>query len=132
MKVFVLEDDTHRIEEFKKRFAERNWESVFTDTAKEAIEHLNTTKFDLIFLDHDLGGQVYVPESNENTGSAVVRAMIENSEKTNMDTPIIIHSLNTPAADSMAKNLADFGFSSIWPIGFIWEKASFDHILTTS
>ena len=132
MKVFVLEDDSHRIEEFKKRFTERNWESVFTDTAKEAIEHLITTKFDLIFLDHDLGGQVYVSEDNENTGSAVVRAITKDSEKTNMDTPIIIHSLNTPAASSMAKNLADYGFSSIWPIGFIWEKASFDRIINTA
>lgn len=97
MKVLVLEDSPQRVYEFRQRFLEIGWVGTFVDKAQEAIDLLKKKSFDIIFLDHDLGGETYVDPNNKNTGSEVARWLSENPT----ESVVIIHSLNAPAAHHM-------------------------------
>lgn len=96
-KILVLEDDPLRIGSFTQRFQEMNWDCDFVDTAEACIEKLGSVEYDGIFLDHDLGGQVYVDMEDENTGSAVARWM-STHDHPNKDVTVIIHSFNAGGA----------------------------------
>lgn len=50
---------------------------TLVDKAHEAIQALKDHTFDLICLDHDLGGQVMVDSSREDTGAEVARYILE-------------------------------------------------------
>jgi len=82
---------------------------IMTTTAKIAIEELSRfKKWNVIMLDHDLDGQVYVNPENENTGYQVAKFIVENKIK--FDT-CIIHTLNDYAAPKMIGllNIANLG-----------------------
>ena len=96
MKIFILEDDPHRITRFKQWYSHHDL--TITDQAADAIEILKSEKFDLIFLDHDLGGQVYVDSSEKNTGYTVA---CELSSTVNSDTTVVIHSMNPTGSNNM-------------------------------
>ena len=115
MKILILEDSEQRNFHFKEQL--RQFEYTITETAQEAIEELKTNRFGLIFLDHDLGGEVYVDTRNTNTGSEVARWLVAS------DTPrsvgIIIHSMNLPAAREMEAVLRGGGFIHTTPYPYI-------------
>ena len=119
-KVLVLEDDSRRIFKFRQRFLESGIVPVFVDTAKDCIEYLGKEKFNCIFLDHDLGGEIYVDVNNVNTGSAVARWMNSN-ENLNSDTIAVIHSFNPAGAKYMNRLIKN---SVIVPA--VWEKDIFE------
>jgi hypothetical protein len=70
-----------------------------------------------VFLDHDLGGTIYQPWYEENSGSAVVRWILDNKPILGK---IIVHSLNEPARKAMCQDLsnADYVVKSIPFISF--------------
>lgn len=118
MKILVLEDDPSRITVFKRSFVGHDVD--FAETAAGAIGFLSSFRYDIIFLDHDLGGEKWVSSSHKNTGSEVVRWLVGwyNGEKNERGrylypyspaswphTIFIIHSMNSVAAPLMAKNL---------------------------
>ena len=113
MRIFILEDDHERIKTFRRKLI--GHEIVVTETAQDAINTLGTerdamdraSRFDLIFLDHDLGGEQMVATAGRNTGSEVVRWMVLEMGKAPL---VIVHSLNTPAAMEMQAKLCDAGF----------------------
>lgn len=94
--IFILEDDTVRISLFKKFLIGKNLS--ITTTAIDAISMLKSKKFDILFCDHDLGGQVYVNSEHHNTGYQVIKAL---SETVNANTFCIVHSMNPAGADNM-------------------------------
>jgi CheY-like chemotaxis protein len=98
IKILIVEDDKQRIRWFKENLIGNSLDIV--ETAASGIFLCETKKYDVIFLDHDLGGEIYVPSENENTGYQVSKA-IANS--INSKTPIIVHSHNL----SGAKNIHD-------------------------
>lgn len=68
MKILILEDDPQRHNFFNAHFGRYN-ELYITTSVEEAIEIFQRNKpFDVIFLDHDLDGRVYVPSNELNTG----------------------------------------------------------------
>lgn len=69
---------------------------------KKAKEALSQRSFDIIYLDHDLGGKVYVPSFLPNTGYALAKWISENNIKCK---EIIIHSFNPTGAAAMKKVL---------------------------
>ncbi len=80
---------------------------IITTTAKDAIDELARLKeFNIIMLDHDLDGQVYVKPENPNTGYQVAKFIKENSVKFDL---CIIHTLNEFAAPKMLDVLKDTG-----------------------
>jgi hypothetical protein len=58
--------------------------------------------YDLILLDHDLGGQVYVNSDEENTGFQFCRFLTEPARFESLnDTEFVVHSWNPAGALNM-------------------------------
>ena len=103
MKILVLEDNEARIETFKKYLKGRKYDTYYYDTAIDAISAIDTLgPFDVYFLDHDLGGMVYVDSEDENTGYQVAKHLAKIKEA---DAQIFIHSLNMVGASNMQSQL---------------------------
>lgn len=102
MKIYILEDDANRMVKFRRELI--GHEIVHSETAKEFIQLLDaeTERIDVMFLDHDLGGETYVDPSHENTGSEVVRWLLTN--RVNVD-KIVVHTLNPYAGKRMVYDL---------------------------
>ncbi len=97
MKVLFLDDDPARWSSFSKAMVGRA-ETIWAQTAIEAIEQLkDNSPFDMIFLDHDLGGKVYVA-SGEGTGWEVAKWIANNITN---PPRILIHSMNPVGAKEM-------------------------------
>ena len=96
MKILVLEDDTYRVTFFIERFCHADL--YITEKADVAIDYLESSFFDYIFLDHDLG-------ENNGCGADVASYLANNSDNPNNETKIVIHSWNIPAAKAMRDKL---------------------------
>jgi len=92
MKIFVLEDDSYRINFFIEKFYD--CDLIVTENAYSAIEYLRDDMFDYVFLDHDLG------EAN-GCGLDVAEYLANNPNNDNNYVNIIVHSWNVPAAKKM-------------------------------
>lgn len=115
----VLEDDPERIEQFRKRFnefAERRAavvNSTFTEEVGECLRLLRTKRFDLVFFDHDLGGQQMVSCDSPNTGSEVARQMIQEG-LVGRHGGYIVHSFNPYGAAYMSELIGCPRVPSVW------------------
>jgi len=97
LNIFVLEDSLERIKWFKETFKDCN--IFFTKKVKEACEKLRSEKYDLIFLDRDLG-------SIEENGEEVANIM--RKEKLSSNACIIIHTVNPFGRINMKKYLKSY------------------------
>lgn len=129
MRIFVLEDDPIRIVQLCRFFdaAARSMQAPHykgTSTAVQvdwACSCVQEDRFkgpyDLILLDHDLGGRQMDPFTSDN-GRAFLRLIKEDIH----DALVIIHSHNDVAAKSMKANdwpaavLAEFGDVKFWTL----------------
>jgi CheY-like chemotaxis protein len=109
MKVLFLDDDLNRHRMFKESFGDESNDIQYVETSAEAIHQLTYTDWDAIFLDHDLGGEIY-QESKEGTGWEVAKYIAENLTYKPI---IIIHSMNSAGAIRMNHILMDGGFKSV-------------------
>lgn len=134
MRIIILEDDANRMVEFNERINELKImsgdiiELVHVDTAEECISKLEEAyyikeRFDGIFLDHDLGGDVNVDVKNKNTGSEVARWISENKIKI-MGSQVLTHTLNPAGAENI-KSLV----SGCEHFPFLWMKSRFHNII---
>ena len=104
MKILILEDCPQRTVLFNKKLAGSNEVKIVT-TAKECIELLETRKWDALFLDHDLGGETFVPSEHQNTGYTVACWLEAHPEY--CPAIIKVHSLNPTGAQRMLQALPD-------------------------
>lgn len=119
MKFLILEDSLERIELFRSNF--KNVEKIFVDNPKDAIEWLQKEKFDALFLDHDLGGQTYVP-SGDGTGYEVAKWLEANPKY--QPRSIYLHSLNSSGVQNMKAALPN---ALIAPL--VWmQQLDFDNV----
>ncbi|NCN42332.1 hypothetical protein GW916_13910 [bacterium] len=104
--IFVLEDDELRIEAFRGYFEKIGETQVLyavsVDEAKDLLQR--NREFRVLFLDHDLGGEVYVESTEPNTGYQVAKFIKENAiiYKT-----CIVHSMNVVGAENIRSVLRD-------------------------
>ena len=104
MKVFFLDDDINRIRAARVKFA--NHQLITAMSAQEAIEVLNReSPFDLVHLDHDLGG-IYLP-SDEKSGYAVA-VHIANLPANKLPNTAVVHSYNPDGSKKMIAALRPF------------------------
>jgi len=94
MRIFVLEDNLERNKKFRRELI--GHEIIITEDVESAKNYINI-KFDLLFLDHDLGGQEMVISADD-TGYGVAKLL---NKSINKDTPAIIHSCNHAGATAM-------------------------------
>lgn len=100
-KIFVLEDSHSRINALKKKF--KKDDDYYFDNVVEAIEGFDLLgPFDIILLDHDLEGKIFVNSTYENTGYQFAKYL---SEKEELNAQIIIHSMNPNGAKNMKSAL---------------------------
>jgi CheY-like chemotaxis protein len=86
------------------------------------ISELQKNQFDLILLDHDLGGEVYVDINRDDTGSGAARWIKQNLGETH---PIVItHTLNQAGADNILL-LIDGSIH----VPFLWGKEVFHQVI---
>lgn len=116
MKILILEDCPERTKKFQQKLIGHI--VMFTTTSKDCISALETDAFDVIMLDHDLGGQTYVIPC-DNTGYGVVKWLVEHEDR--VPNQIFIHSLNGPAA-GMMKKLFEDNEIFVQYVPFLWEK----------
>lgn len=114
-RVFVLEDDPYRIGVFQDACLGRH-DLTLTDrlAGPRGAFTLYQPPYDLIYLDHDLGGRQMVDSREEETGAAFVRWMPPAGDHQ----PVItIHSYNLPGATNMHRLLRDKGYTKVllWP-----------------
>jgi len=101
MRILILEDDPNRHVRFRRNLI--GAEITIVDQAQDAIELLKTKEWDLLCLDHDLGGKIHVDSSEPNTGYAVAKWLEENPKFQPKE--IILHSLNPVGRENMKKCL---------------------------
>ena len=128
MNVLFLDDDEQRTASFTSRFPD----AVTVETAEACIARLRDgtgeperPSWDLVFLDHDLGGEFFVDSRRADTGMEVVRWILENRPKI---ARIVIHTHNEFAGYEMEQELTRAGYDTVQlpfgtfdPVGFLEE-----------
>ena len=119
MRILFLDDDHERLVAAKRHFPGQ--ELILVETAKQAIDAIDSMpRFDLIHLDHDLGG-IFLP-SDEKSGYHVA-CHIANLPKSKLPDNIIVHSYNPDGAKRMLAALKNV--CPTYYIPFNFEKPSF-------
>jgi len=94
MKVFILEDDPDRIQWFHERFFKHDCAIIQTC----AREYNFNPPYDLILLDHDLGGR-QMDNKHEDSGFEFIKLIKDRIDP--RKTVVIIHSYNNVGAKRM-------------------------------
>lgn len=127
MKILFLDDSGYRHKEFRQNSIGNPVMHVWN--AEQCIHCLGHESYDMIFLDHDLDetkqGLIL---DGERDGRYVCRELVK-FPSIDRQTPIIIHSLNYPAAEQMRDILGEAGFTKVLRVPFAWEL--FDGTLET-
>lgn len=109
MKIFILEDAPSRMTKFRHYLKELYpnecaiYHAVEVDSAMKILKE-NENTWDIIFLDHDLEGNVYVPSNHRQTGYTIAKYIKENNVKYN---ECIIHTQNPVGAKNINSVLTD-------------------------
>jgi hypothetical protein len=110
LNILIVEDSSERIEWFKTTFKDCN---IFcTDKVYQACYFLKHCKYDIIFLDRDLG------EGKRN--GEYVTSFLANHKKA-LESTIIIHSSNIIARQRMQQSLESY-HNNVMVIDFIQLK----------
>ena len=104
--ILFLDDDTRRTDEIRLRLRAVACELLTVETAAECIVRLGEARFDLVLLDHDLGGETFVESSRDDCGMEVVRWLRANGGEHGA---FIVHTMNTIAAAAMYIDLNAMG-----------------------
>ncbi|MCC7439821.1 MAG: hypothetical protein IT211_15140 [Armatimonadetes bacterium] len=105
-RILFLDDDHRRIATFREQVARNDFDLTVVETAHHCIEALANGQFDLVLLDHDLGGETFVDSSRQDTGMEVVRWIRANGLPAGA---FIVHTMNPVAATTMYFELQQLG-----------------------
>ena len=119
LRILFLDDDELRHRRYAREAA--GHVVVPARTAAEAISLLESSgpSFDLIMLDHDLGGEPYVDSSRADTGMEVARWLADRFAVYG-GIPILVHSLNHSERENMCHLLQGAGYLAA-PAAFAWQ-----------
>ena len=119
MKILVLDDDEYRHRAFGKFLAGHY--VVYTWNATGALEALKGSKFDMMFLDHDLQD---FNDGVESTGMDVVKGIVALPDD-KLPGEVIVHSWNVSEAPRMVNSLVERGIKARHePFNVSWGKAN--------
>lgn len=96
MQILILDDDLTRHAIFNEKLKNHDVTGVYH--AKDCIRELKEHTWDVVFLDHDLGGYQMV-DSGIGTGWEVADWLNKNPDR--KPEQVLIHSLNPPGAEQM-------------------------------
>ena len=95
MNIFILEDDPLRIKTFKRALIDHNVD--YATNVQDGKRLLTADEYDLILLDHDLGGEQMVNSSDENTGYQLAKFIRDD----NISARVIVHTYNPAGAKNI-------------------------------
>ena len=121
-KVLIVDDDPMRFPDLI-RFAKQNVVDaeiimVLDSVAAENILIANGP-WDMIFLDHDLGGLVYINSNEPNTGYQIAKFIADH--EIGFET-CVLHSMNPVGIKNMHDVLKDLGTVFVVPYSDIMER----------
>ncbi len=108
MRIFILEDNAFRMIKFRSELIGHNIDHA--ETVDAGLVLLKENKYDLIFLDHDLGGEEMVDSCEANTGFQLAKFIscvrLDGKDFTkNKKTPCVIHSCNPAGSANIGQAL---------------------------
>lgn len=114
-KMLFLDDCTKRIDSARRQYAGVYDLTVVTN-AKECLRYLCRQEWDILSLDHDLGGYDFQDPDDKTSGMEVVRYICKTGWPMLMKVPeeIWIHSSNLFAASLMIDILSEAGIKSYY------------------
>ncbi len=116
-RILILEDDPSRAARFVEELPlDSGYDVTICTTAKAALEALRLHSFDAIFLDHDLGGEVFVDSAREDTGAEVARWMVTSG--LDAHTFVAVHSMNPQGAANITNILVEDGGFYVFLVPF--------------
>ncbi len=104
-RILFLDDDPERAQIFQGMYPQAHW----VQTVEDCVDHLDRP-WDLVYLDHDLGGEKFVDLSRDDCGMAVVRWLTQTQRPHLKQTRFIVHSHNSQAAQIMVMQLEASGY----------------------
>lgn len=111
-RVLFLDDRSKRIHSALNKY--KNCDLTIVATAVECLRFLSEEDWDVLFLDHDLGGEEFVNPESKTCGMQVVRYLEKTGWPEGKKRPsIVIHSSNIFAANAMKKRLVKMGFAVV-------------------
>ena len=124
-RILFLDDNEERVRKFLS-CTPFDVDVIVVRDAETAIDVIAGCDPNILFLDHDLGGEEMVdPDPLANTGTAVVKFLVARGWHHPSVKRIIVHSLNVPARTAMVKSLKDRGLWEVWDAPFTawdWER----------
>lgn len=107
MRVLILDDMDVRHDKISRMHLDDKVDHAYT--AEEATYFLNTYKYQLVYLDHDLAAEHYVDGKSEESTGFDVAMHIHGMSKSDLPDQVIIHSWNPVGAERMYDQLKDLG-----------------------
>jgi CheY-like chemotaxis protein len=102
MRILILEDDPTRVKAFSQSLG--GYDIVVEKKAAAAISRLEHETWDILFLDHDLDGQVLV-SSGPGTGYEVALWLSEHPDR--KPKSVVLHSFNEQGRKKMKERLPE-------------------------
>jgi hypothetical protein len=106
-RILFLDDDPARAEAFRARYPHAIW----ARTAEECQARL-AEPWDVVYLDHDLGGETFVDHERDDCGMEVVRWLDREPRPHLQGTRFVVHTRNPNAACIMVVHLEAMGYSA--------------------
>jgi hypothetical protein len=121
----ILDDDLQRWDTLSQ-YAElygypKMGQVLVPDVETAKIEILKVDNWDLMLLDHDLGGEVYVASTKPNTGYQLTKFM--KLHKVRFDR-CIIHTMNSAGAEMMLNEIRDYTTSEVFLMPFCFVHST--------
>lgn len=104
MRIFVLEDNEDRVKKFRRNLIGHRVD--YADNVADGKALIEQNRYDLIFLDHDLGGEEMVPSDDPSTGYQLALLLAKND--LNKDAAVVIHTANHNGGVRIEQALAGF------------------------
>ena len=113
-RMLFLDDSTKRIESAREQYSNL-YDVTYVHTTKECLRYLCRETYDILSLDHDLGGIDFQDPNDVTSGMEVVRYLEEcDAGETIDETEVWVHSSNLFAANAMIKRLNDLGMKAYY------------------
>jgi hypothetical protein len=105
LRILFLDDDKRRAADFALQWPEATW----VQTVEECINLLDL-EWDVIWLDHDLGGERWVDSERNDCGMEAVRHIVSDRLDHLRRTIFIVHTHNVRAGQLMRDTLVSAGY----------------------
>jgi hypothetical protein len=113
-KMLFLDDRSKRIHAALKQYSEK-YDVTIVATVIECLRFLSSETWDIVSLDHDLGGEEFSDPGNRTGGMEIIRYIGKLGWPLKIPRPVfIIHSSNAFAANTMVNGLKSLGFTASW------------------